>query len=406
MKRILIVSDYAYAGGAEIIMQNIVSYLSEKCNEEGKLEYDISIGTLYDEKENIEKYYPPSVKYYDFSKISVDPKYNNYKKLDPRRICAAIIRRVYKKKYLEYISSRNYDIVIAMKEGDVMALLQDVEAKKKIGWIHVDFNYLHWTAGLYGSKEVELECMKKYDHIVCVSKATRDSVCSIVGDPGNLVVRENPIDVERILKLSKKEIEYKRNILKNRKKSADIHDDVDKDIQDDKTILVSVGRLCEHKNYMPLLKSIFKAKSVVGDNFELWIIGDGEDRARLEAYVEEYNLDNVKFLGSKDNPYPYIKKADWFVTTTKGESYGLAVQEALILGVPVLATRCMAFEECMSSSEAILVDNTEDDIYAGIIKVLSDKSLHEEYKMSIEDRGHKEMYAERLKDIEMIIKEK
>lgn len=386
MTKILIVNDNVHAGGAEKIMEGLAHYLA-------KNNYDVTIMTIKDDYESIVQFYPGNVKYYAMPNLYVDYSIS-YKRYDIRHIYNAIKRRASKKIYLNRINKGNYDVVIAMKEGDIMELLQDVNAKKKIGWIHTDYERQHWTAGLFRTVEQELQCMRKYDKLICVSQATYDSVRKTVGDSGNLVVRENPIDVKGIEKLSARK--YKDKILKDKSLK-------DKSLKErNKTILVSVGRLCEHKNYMSLLKTMVKVRSVINKPYELWIIGDGEERNKLEDYAKEYGLSNVKFLGNKDNPYPYIKKADWFVTTTKGESYGLAVQEALILGVPVLATRCKAFEECVTENEAILVENTEDDIYCGLVKILGNGKLHSKYKEGIEERSHKKLYKDRLKEIEKL----
>lgn len=380
MKKILMVNDYAHAGGAEKIMENLALYFAKK-------EYEVTVMTLHKDFESIVSFYPDNVRYYDMENLVVDTRYKRY---DIRHIYKAIKRRLSRKCYLNRINKENYDVVIAMKEGDIMELLQDVNAMKKIGWIHTDYGKQHWTAGFFRSVENEMACMKKYDKIICVSQATMDSVKKTVGDSGNLVVRDNPINVKQIEELSRRK--YKDKLLK------------DKVLKDksgrEKIILVSVGRLCEHKNYKTLLETMVKVRSVVSTPHELWIIGDGDERKELEQYAKDFGLNNVRFLGQKDNPYPYIKKADWFVTTTKGESYGLAVQEALILGVPVLATRCKAFEECVTEKEAILVENNEPDIYSGMVKILGNKKIHKEYKENIEERSHKSLFKERIHHIE------
>lgn len=44
-------------------------------------------------------------------------------------------------------------------------------------------------------------------------------------------------------------------------------------------------------------------------------------------------------LGQKENPFPYIRQADLFVQTSLFESYGLAMAEAMVLGLPVVSTK-------------------------------------------------------------------
>ena len=227
--------------------------------------------------------------------------------------------------------------------------------------------------------------MKKYDNVVCVSHAALNSVKDTVGNPGNLIVRYNPMNVDEIIEKSK---QVPKDFIELKKNFAG-------------TILVAVGGLRKQKNYISLLKCCNKLKSDF--EFKLLIIGEGSERFVLEEYIESNELgEKVILLGNRDNPYPYVANADWFVSSTDWESYGLAIQEALILKTPVLTTTCPAIMECVSEKEAVLVDNDEKSLYEGLYKILSDKYLREKYILNINRRTQKNMYNDKFEEIEKL----
>ena len=266
-----------------------------------------------------------------------------------------------------------------------MKFLEKVKAKKKFAWVHVDYNALHWTKGLFKTEDGELKCMQNYDHVICVSKACLDSVESTIGNPGNMLVRYNPIDVKDILSRSKEQVTCLQAY------------DYDKT----KTIFVTVGRLSEQKGYMRLLACCNKLKNKF--NYELWIVGEGEQREQIEEYLSTHHLNCVKLWGQQDNPYPFIAEADWFVSSSFAESYGIAVQEAVVLDKPVIATECPAFKECLSDEVAMLVENSEEGLYDGLYKVLADKQLKESFVLGkLAGYSTMELYNDRLKEIEKL----
>ena len=77
-----------------------------------------------------------------------------------------------------------------------------------------------------------------------------------------------------------------------------------------------------------------------------------------------------------------------------------------MLGVPVLATTCPAFEECVSEEEIILVPNTQEALYDGVHRILQDASLEREYKLKIrKDRTQESLFMNRLREIERLWRE-
>ena len=310
MKRILIANDLLKGGGVENVLENMVNYLIKQGNEVTLLIPEVS---EYEVKElfgdEVRLY--PSVR-----SLKAIPKYS-FKWFWDRGLYI-----LQKQLFTLRLSLMNFDVVLALKEGPTMKELSGIHAKHKFAWIHVDYNYNHWTDYLFRTNKGERKCMQKYEKVICVSKAAADSVVNTIGDPKNLCVKYNPIDADRIKRLSAEDCTEKKN---------------------DKFLFVSAGRLVPQKNYKLLLEACARLEKKY--DFEVWILGDGPERESLEKMIKEQAITGVKLLGNQTNPYPFIKSADIYVSTSLTESYGLAIQEALILKIPVIAVECPAIKE-------------------------------------------------------------
>jgi glycosyltransferase involved in cell wall biosynthesis len=70
-----------------------------------------------------------------------------------------------------------------------------------------------------------------------------------------------------------------------------------------------------------------------------WIVGGGPAESEVRGKIRQLGMERyVTMLGMKDNPYPYIAKADLYVQPSRFEGYPLSILEALILGKPVVST--------------------------------------------------------------------
>jgi Glycosyltransferase len=101
--------------------------------------------------------------------------------------------------------------------------------------------------------------------------------------------------------------------------------------------IIGVGRLVKNKNFSLLLQAYAKADIVE----DLVILGVGDEEAMLKELAKTLGVaDKVHFLGFKPNPYPYVAKAEYFVSTSNAEGFPNAIVEAMCLGKPVIATNC------------------------------------------------------------------
>ena len=101
-----------------------------------------------------------------------------------------------------------------------------------------------------------------------------------------------------------------------------------------------VGRLIKIKN-LPFLLKGFKKVLEKHCNVSLYIVGDGEEKPKLEKLVKEWRIDNkVKFYGHlyKEKLLKMYQSADVFVITSEYENFPNVVLEAMACGLPVIAT--------------------------------------------------------------------
>ncbi len=104
-------------------------------------------------------------------------------------------------------------------------------------------------------------------------------------------------------------------------------------------VIASVGRLVKAKDYATLLRA-FALVQPQHDS-RLLILGEGRERAALEAQVRELGLEAVVQLpGYAENPYAALARARLLVLSSAWEGFGNVLVEALALGTPVIATDC------------------------------------------------------------------
>jgi glycosyltransferase involved in cell wall biosynthesis len=104
-------------------------------------------------------------------------------------------------------------------------------------------------------------------------------------------------------------------------------------------VFLAAGRLTPQKDFPTLLQAfrMLREKKAA----RLMILGEGEERARLEAMIDEMSLtDDVALSGFVENPYARMSRAAAFVLSSRWEGLPTVLIEALACGCPVIATDC------------------------------------------------------------------
>lgn len=250
----------------------------------------------------------------------------------------------------------NYDYVIAYAQGIPTFYVADKANanSRKITWINVTYT---------PDGEFKNFIEQKYSKIDCINAVTEDlkdiEAKHWPSIKEKLVVFRDLINPVTITQLASEQITIKKT---------------------PKVLtLVTLGRLTAQKGYDITIEAAYDLKSR-GVNFIWYILGVGPLEKTLKKLVVESGLDaNIKFLGVKDNPYPYLKLADIYVQTSKHEGFGIAIAEARILNIPVVATRFnTVFMQMINEKNGLVVDLDGKSVADAIIRLHEDKKLYSE----------------------------
>lgn len=252
-----------------------------------------------------------------------------------------------------------YDVEVAFLEGISAKIIAKSTnpAAKKYCWIHVDFQNEHKSAGVFISPSAEKRCYDSFDKLVCVSEATKRGFEATVGLQKKTMVLRNIVDVDDILVKSKAALNAEDKKLWLSPK--------------DKIVFSSVGRLAYQKGYDRLLLAIRNLNRKYKDSFEVNIIGDGPERVKLERYINEHKLDNVRLIGFHENPYKFIARSDMFIISSRAEGFSTVMTEALALGVPVISTAVSGTEVLPKN---MVVKNSTRSLEEALAKIIHNKA--------------------------------
>lgn len=123
--------------------------------------------------------------------------------------------------------------------------------------------------------------------------------------------------------------------------------------------ILAVGRLVDQKGFDILLKAISK----IDQEFHLTIIGSGAEELALRKLSDRLGVSgNVEFVGElgRAEVREYMQNCDFFVLSSRHETFGNVVLEAAACGKPVVVTKCGGPEDIVKDDIGILV-NKEDE---------------------------------------------
>ena len=215
-----------------------------------------------------------------------------------------------------------YDLAVAYLEGGATYYVADyVKAKKKAAFVHIDYEKAGYT------RELDLDCYEKFDRIFTVSDEVKEHFLSVYPEyECKTSVFNNILNQERIKKMAEQ---------------GEGFNDGFKGLR-----ILTVGRLTRQKRYDVAINAMKLMKDKIGVPIRWYVLGEGDLRQELEQQIKSAGLENDFILmGVKENPYPYYKGCDFYVHATEFEGKSIALQEAQVLGKPILATDCSGNRE-------------------------------------------------------------
>ena len=140
--------------------------------------------------------------------------------------------------------------------------------------------------------------------------------------------------------------------------------------------LIAVGRLDPRKGFDLLLRAFHQIHDRHPD-WQLTILGEGEIRAELEDLRSQLQLtDRVHLPGAVQNVPDYLHQAELFVMPSRVEGFPMALCEAMVAGLPVLAADCLSGPRDIIEDgvNGVLVATEDvDALAAGLDTLMSDR---------------------------------
>lgn len=356
-------------GGAEKVLVNLVNNMNHE-------KFDITVQTLFDVGVN---------KQFLSDKV-------HYKTVFKRMIRGNTkFQKLFSPEFLyRHITKGDYDILVAYLEGTCTRIISGCpdDGVVKIAWRHIVENNKEFVQAYRSMTEVNNTYLR-FDKVVGVSQTVIDSFEEISGLKNFSVVKYNTNETEKIKKLSQNKISN------------------EKFIQDDTLKICGVAKVRSRKGFMRLAR-VHKRLQEEGYKYRIYILGEGEERKKIERYLKDNHLqDTFIFLGYDTNPYQYVVKCDIFVCPSFEEGFNTAATEALIVGTPVVTTLCSGMKEMLGENNeyGLIEENSEEGIYRGLKKLLDDPKLLEHYKKQAEIRGNRFSTDKTVQEVEKMFEE-
>lgn len=363
-KKIIIFNDCLYGGGVETLLYILAKAWYEK--------YDLTIVATDSKKIFLEKY-PQQIRY--IRQINC-----NITRFDFINRAVKKLYDIFNNKFYKELGE--YDIAIALKDNYIYGEALKVKSRRKIAWFHSDISSNPVSQKVKENKEITTEMLNGFDQIICVSQKVKRALQKEYGFYGNLSICYNPLNSDIVLKKAKM-----------------------KDISSsNKNRFVSVGRLSLEKGCDRLIRAASKLEQD-GYKFELLIIGDGPERQSLEDMIKQSGTKQIRMLGTKNNPFPYLKSADWFISASSTEGYSYVSQEAAILGVPMILTDVGGTRDLLGEDGkyGIIAQPNTQSVYQCMKKVLDCPDMQESYKKKIIERSKIINYEQRIEAIDRLL---
>ena len=197
--------------------------------------------------------------------------------------------------------------------------------------------------------------LKDADGVFAVSNALKNEIIAtgVDGIADKIRISWNSVDINRF---STKEND-------SFKKEYDLSD---------KPVVLFVGNLIKRKN----VESIIEAKKISHCDYYLVIVGEGPLYKKLTKKVEDENISDVIFTGSRDDVENIIPSCDVLILPSFSESFGLVLIEALACGKPVIGSNVGGISEIINDDVGLLVNpNKISTITKAIDTIISDDEL-------------------------------
>lgn len=228
-------------------------------------------------------------------------------------------------------------------------VLNRIKAKKKIAFLHCDYN----NCGANNKDNNRM--MAQFDAIAACSDG-----CRAVFESALPHLKDKCVTVRNC---------HRYNEIKTNAGTEPQH-------YDSQFInVITVARLSHEKAIDRGIKAV-KNSLENGIQVKYHIVGGGSEYEKLLELTKTLGMENnVVFYSEQSNPYRFMKNADLFLLTSYHEAAPMVIDEAVCLGLPVLTTQTTSSQEMVTNEGCGWVcENSQEALNEALFAVLSDKN--------------------------------
>lgn len=278
----------------------------------------------------------------------------------------------YRKSIKEYLNQENYDIVIGVHAFISLRLAiirKELNAQKVIGWMHSSYDAFFNTPKLYlwNQKEQFQFESSNLDQIIVLSKSDQSEYKHNMNLKTSVIM--NPLTLEP----------------QNRGKKSY------------KTFL-AIGRLSFRTKGFDLLIKAFALFAKTNSDWQLHIVGEGQEKEFLLNLIKQNNLTDRIFI------HPFTKdigsfysSASVFVLSSRWEGFGLVLCEAMAHGLPIIASNLPVVKEVLVDKNSLIFEKEN-------IRELADR-MTSIINMDLDKMGNASIEQAKKFDLTIILKQ-
>lgn len=255
--------------------------------------------------------------------------------------------------------SGHYDTAISYIDGfPNYYVTEKVNADKKVLWVHSEYQKMQYDPAY------DRPFYQKADSIITISEQCRQCI-----------LQEFP--------------QCEVSVLENITVARDVREksmagDCPEFSGFDGLKLLTVARLNPYKGVDIAIDGAAELKKQ-GVPFLWLVVGDGPERERLQAQIHRLALDEqFCLLGSRGNPYPYMRACDILVQPSRVEGKSIVLDEAKILGKLIVSTNYTTVNDSLQHMQTgVITEIDPQSLAQGILQLHRDPSLQRQIKENV-----------------------